>query len=423
MDGIQEYVAEMMSKKANTATSPSPSPEPSPAPTPSPTPTPTQTPTSEPAPTPEPQKVTPTEPTVEPKNAVEPEAEKNIDDDLSPFAKALLGDADKQEENKQDVEPDDLDKLALPEKASVEAKDAFAKVNANRAELRKELKALKAERDELAKKANSVNLAEFENQKKELESQIEKYKSDYEQAEKKLYALDIKQTKQWKEMITEPVTLIKAQTDKIADAYNIDGKELRNALLIEDTRKLTEILTEAGVNKFDIDELSKIRVEAKRIASMEKALKEDAKEAYRMLTEQQEKEALAATEARRAEFSSAKEGMAGHVKKSYPFLFTEIPADTEWNKSVGIANGFIQNADPTQLTAQAMGEVMAMAAVAPVALQALDKVKAELASLTAKYKRVAKINPTSTPTHGVVHQQESNDSIEGFVKSRLSRRK
>lgn len=367
--------------------------------------------------TPEKKEITPEKKEVTPeKKEVTPEED---DSGLSDFAKSILGEKPKE---KAPVVEDEIDKLNIPETSSVAAKDAFKKVNGDRARLKKELDTLKAEKEELSKKISAA--ADSENAKKvtTLEKELTDLRTKGEEAERRLYALDVKQTQKWNQLITEPLNTLGKAVEDIATKYDLDPKTLRQALAGTDTKVISELI--GDLNEFDKVELAKLRTEVHSVLKIRTHLESDAKEAHRILQEATEKEQEQVTTQRRSRFTAGRDKASQHLAEVLPFAFKEIEGDAEWNKLVTDHSAFVKGADPSRFTAEEMGETVALAASVPVLGATINRMAAELRTMQEKYQKLAKTKPAAGPKAGgnkdVVTSTATD--IDSYVQEQLGAR-
>lgn len=353
------------------------------------------------------------------------------DVEISALSKSLLGDNEevkeetKAEAKTEEVKEEEAD-VKLPETASIAAKDAFKKVNAERSKLKKELAELKTQKEELEKKiADSINDT---SSKKiaELEIQLEKYKKDNEAAETKLFALDVQQTKRYQELITTPLQEIANDVEEIARKASIDPVSLRKAMVSNDTKVLSDLIAESDINDFDKVELAKLRSEVKDVLKTREILEADSKtaaETFRRAEEEQFKQIDAHN---RSEYSKSLEEHKSRITNVMPALFKHIEGDENWNTLLDQYNQFLQIADPTKFTAEKTAQTITMAGATPILFAALDRVISDNKALSDRIKKLTKANPSAGPSATTATVTSTPPKTEGsigdFVKEQMARR-
>jgi hypothetical protein len=355
---------------------------------------------------------------------------KETDDlgELSPFAKMALelqgklgdGEDKPKPEDTTKKETDELDSIKLEEGTSVKAKEAFAKVNSDRVRLKKELQALAAEKEELAAKVAKADSDENTKRAVALEAEVARLKEAMEEKENRLYALDVKRSEKWKQVIDTPLQDLAVQVESIAKKYEgIDIRELRKAMAGDDTNLLSDLLSD--VNEFDKAELAKVRSEVKGILSLRKNLESDAKRAMEILDNAQQKQIESDRNAKLGVYKNTVEATVGYLEKSIPLAFTPIEGDEEHAKMVENYRTFLATADPTQFTAEATGQTAALAAAAPLMGLTIDRLNKELAVAYDKIKKLSKASAPagSSGTKQTETPTSSSGSLSDFVREQL----
>lgn len=325
--------------------------------------------------------------------------EEEDDDGLSDFAKSLLKeddtDEDKSKEKADDTDEEPEEKL--PDTASESAKAAFKKVNGDRSRLKKELKALQEEKAELTKQLQEGNPDVV----KTIQEELKTTKEQYAEAQRVIKALDVKASDEWKSTIDEPMKALREKADKLVEHYDgLDSRVVRRLIADGDTKQLAKLLNDAEVNSFDQAEFANIRQGVLKLSELKANLEKDAEEAAQILTNAQKQRFEQQEAQKKASYTQARDNLAKGFQKDYPQLFAKVEGDAAWNEAVDFATNFAQNADPTQLTTEQMGQAMAMAAVAPVATARLIQREKDLAILAAKYKKMLKTTPKVEPSQG-----------------------
>jgi predicted nucleic acid-binding Zn-ribbon protein len=382
----------------------------------------------------------PVETKTEVKTEVKTEAKKDEtktgDDDLklSKFSQSLLNEEEKKaDDTKTEGKPEDKkegsteegdDDIKLPETASVAAKDAFKKVNSERSRLKRELVALKEEKTKLEEQVKTVNTEETSKRIAELETELETFKKYNEEAETKLYALDVQQSARYKETISEPLQSIANEVESIASKYTLDAGKLRRAMAAEDTNGLSDILSEAEVNDFDKVQLAKLRTDVKSILKTRLILEKDSKAAAEILKKAEEEETKQFMSAKKTEYTKSLTKHKESITGVMPFLFTKSEDDNEWNGLVEEYDKFLTTADPTQFTAEKTAQAMAMAGATPILFAAIDRLMSDNKVLIDKYKKLTKSNPAAGPSTATAPNSapKTEGTISDFVRGELSKR-
>jgi hypothetical protein len=354
---------------------------------------------------------------------------------LSKFSQSLLNEETKDgeekktedtkvEANKETSDEEGDDDIKLPETASVAAKDAFKRVNSERSKLKKELATLKEEKSQLEEKLKTANTEETSTRIAELEVELERVKKFNEEAETKLYALDVQQSARYKETISEPLQAIAGEVEVLAKKYQIDAVKLRKAMAAEDTNGLSELLSEGDVNEFDKVQLAKLRTDVKGILKTREALEKDSKRAAEVLRRAEEEQTKQYIQVKKQEYTKSLVDHKDKITGFIPQLFQKTEDDQELNTLVDNYDKFLKTADPTAFTAEQTAQAMAMAGATPILFATIERLMADNKVLIEKYKKLTKSNPAAGPsTATTVNTPPKTDgSISDFVRDQMSKR-
>jgi hypothetical protein len=381
----------------------------------------------------------PVETKTEPKQEVKTEAKAEVkseekktgDDDLklSKFSQSLLNEEENKEEVKSEEKKEESleegdDDIKLPETASVAAKDAFKKVNSEKSKLKKELATLKEEKAKLEEQVNTVNTEETSKRIADLEIQLETLKKFNEEAETKLYALDVQQSARYRETISEPLQSIAGEVESLATKYNLDAVKLRKAMASDDTNGISELLSEAEVNEFDKVQLAKLRTDVKSILKTRELLEKDSKKAAELLKRAEEEETKQYITAKKQEYSKSLGTHREKITGFIPQIFQKSEDDQELNSMIDDYDKFLQGSDPTGFTAEQTAQAMAMAGATPILFATIERLMADNKVLVDKYKKLTKSNPSAGPSTATTANvtPKADGSISDFVRTELSRR-
>lgn len=353
----------------------------------------------------------------------------DVDDELSPFEKAVLGvtaDGTSKGDATDTTDTtgaDDDDNIELPERASAAAKESFAKLKAGRAQLKQELAAAKAEKAELEKKI--ADGGQSEAKIAQMEAEMLELKTRNETVETRLYALDVKSSRAYNNAVTKPLETLSEKAATYAKKYGVDPKKLSVAIAQRDTQPLADLLGELGANSFDHAEIAKLRTDVHSLLDMRETLEADAKEAARILKEGEAQHMSKVIQQRDSLIKQSTAQQVDVVKKSMPILFSKIEGDADWNKGIEDFDTFIATVDPTQFTEEQAGQSLAMAAAAPRLAMAYNRLLAEHLTLRSKYSRATKAapkagpsKPGSTAAGGSLLDVPIEDFVTNFVKNR-----
>lgn len=354
---------------------------------------------------------------------------------LSKFSQSLLNEETKESEekkadntkveaNKEATTEEGDDDIKLPETASVAAKDAFKRVNSERSKLKKELTTLKEEKVKLEEQLKTANTEESSKRIAELETQLETLKKYNDEAETKLYALDVQQSARYKQTITEPLQSIANEVESIATRYSLDAAALRRAMAIQDTTQLSALLAEADVNEFDKVQLAKLRGDVKDILKTREAIESDSKAAAELLRKAQDEENKQYVTSKKKEYAQSVTTHKERISSFIPELFQKSEEDQEWNNLIEEYDNLLSKADPTQFSAEQTAQTMAMAGATPILFAAIERLMADNKVLIDKYKKLTKSNPAAGPsTATTVNTPPKTDgSIGDYVREQMARR-
>jgi hypothetical protein len=306
-------------------------------------------------------------------------------------------------ENTEDPDLADLPKSA-PEKTKADWKSLKAvkkQVEQERDALRKELEELKAQPKT---QANDDEIAR-------VRQELEQYKSQFEEYDKRMALIDVKQSREYQENIAKPLANAENLIQAFATKYELSIPDIAKAAMQPNILERNSLLAEmvVGMNDFDKFEFKKVVDEAQQLFTRAQMVEENAQASRKYAEEQyrnqQEQNAAQQKEA----FNSAAEKVWQGISKRMPFLSEDSAA----------AEQLARDARESDL-ASASPEIQAYARYASVLLpDVLDKYEKQQAKIQELEAAIAKRSGAAPRAKSGSVPVKSNDSEEADFMSGL----
>jgi hypothetical protein len=297
----------------------------------------------------------------------------------------------------------DLPKSA-PEKTKADWKSLKAvkkQVEQERDALRKELEELKAQPKT---QANDDEIAR-------VRQELEQYKSQFEEYDKRMALIDVKQSREYQENIAKPLANAESIIQAFATKYELSIPEIAKAAMTQNLLERNSLLSEMvlGMNDFDKFEFKKVVDEAQQLFTRAQMVEENAQASRKYAEAQYQKQQEQAAAQRKEAFNSAAEKVWQGISKRMPFLSEDSAA----------AEQLARDARESDL-ASASPEIQAYARYASVLLpDVLDKYEKQQAKIQELEAAIAKRSGAAPRAKSGSVPVKSNDSEEADFMSGL----
>lgn len=276
-----------------------------------------------------------------------------------------------------------------PEQEEKQIDDLFA-TNAGQAfkKLKSDLKEARAAADaERTKLAADIAAAKTgvvpETEVKTLKEQLAARDAALQEYETELAITRVEGTRAYKEHVAKPLAAIRATVDTIAGAStNFKAPDILAALAETDPKKKDALLTEIAA---DIPERHRFNLynldgQYASLAAQEKFVRDNAKEALKIIEERNAGETASRTETQTKEYASALDATWTGLQKEVPFL-RPIEGQEKWNAALSDLDKLARSTDVTSLPAPAKAQIIYHAHAFPLAINALNYYAGEVVRL------------------------------------------
>jgi len=244
--------------------------------------------------------------------------------------------------------------------------------------LRRELETLKAAPKSAA---NDEEIAR-------VKAELEEYKSRYEEYDKKIALLDVKQSREYQENIAKPLANAESIIQAFATKYELSIPEIAKAAMnpnvLERNAQLAEMVV--GMNDFDKFEFKKVVDEAQQLFTRAQMVEQNAAAARKFAEEQSRKQQEEMTAQQRRAFDAAADKVWEGVAKRMPFVVEDAATAAKLAKDAREAD-----------LASASPEIQAYARYAsvllPTVLEKYEKQAAKIKELEASIAKRSGATP------------------------------
>jgi hypothetical protein len=304
-----------------------------------------------------------------------------------------------------------LEKVELSDKVQLSTKEAFAAVKkAAKVTQEKLQKELEAARKSVEGKVESKEMETIRKENDEL-------KKAQDDVESKLAILDVRNSRQYKSLVTDQLDVVKTAVDELATKYSVEAPVLRSVV---DPNvpydEFLQVVNEANINEEDKDTLKDYRKSLKTVLRNREDLEKNAKETKERLEAETKQQQEQFNLERSKLLVEAKSIFKDKILLDLGDHFQELEgqgADVDaWN---GVVKGFhktVESIDPASLDIEKQGMLAAMAAAFPVMLARLQIFEKDNTILQNKLRKLRSANSTASSAVASGVESKGKDDSE-----------
>lgn len=303
------------------------------------------------------------EPTVQAQAATEPvktaEPIKEVaksSDPLDAITRRLTG-KEELSVSKEAPISDDSD-IKAPDNLKPEAQTAWARLTKDLRDARTKIKELETKTAEAP--TNSVEQVD-------LKTQLDALKAERDEYESELKLARLESTREYKQAVTEPLTVIQKEVADIAKLYETDPVNIYAAMAESDPAKRRALLKEATTNFDPVDSLA-IRQKAEdlhKVFSRRELLTKDVQTVLQMLENEEKQEMELAEKQMQAQVEAAYKSEWENLQKENPLL-RPIEDNESWNNTLKGIEKQALDIENTELDPRSKARLTFNAAAMPV---------------------------------------------------------
>lgn len=267
-----------------------------------------------------------------------------------------------------------------------------------------EKEALRRELEEL--KANPKTAANDEEIAR-VKAELEDYKTRYEEYDKKVALLDVKQSREYQENIAQPLARAESIIQEFATKYELSIPEIARAAMNSNVLERNALLSEmvVGMNDFDKFEFKKVVDEAQQLFGRAQMVEQNASAARKYAEEQYRQQQEAMTTQQKQAFDSAADKVWDGITKKMPFVVEDAASAAKLAKDAREAD-----------LASASPEVQAYARYASVLLPTvLEKYEKQAAKIKELEASIAKRSGAAPRAKSGSVPREVGEEPEDFM--------
>jgi hypothetical protein len=308
---------------------------------------------------------------------------------LDVLTKRLTG----QEEAAKDktAPADDLD-IKTPENLKPEAQTAWARLTKDLRDARTKLKELEAKTAQAP--ANSVEQVD-------LKAQLDALKQERDEYESELRFARLESTKEYKQAVTEPLSVIQKEVADIAGIYEADPRAIYSAMVEPDAAKRRALLKEATANFDPVDSLA-VRAKAEELQKVferRDILTKDVKTVLEMLENEERTEMETFQKRSQEELTTAYKTEWENMQKENPLL-RPIEDNEAWNNTLKTIESKALEIENTELDPRSKARLTFNAAAMPVVMQLFQDYVSKTQTRISELEKTAKELRSTIPSVG-----------------------
>lgn len=276
-------------------------------------------------------------------------------DSVDILTKRMTGQEEKVEE-KVKAEDD----LKAPENLKPEAQTAWARLTKDLRDARAKIKELETKTSEAP--TNSV-------EQQDLKAQLDALKTEKDEYEQELRLARLESTKEYKQAVTEPLSVIQKEVSELAKLYETDPRNIYAAMTEPDPMKRRALLKEA-TEKFDPVDSLMIRNKAEELQKVferRDILTKDVKTVLQMLEAEEKQEFETRQKQAQVELETAYKIEWENMQKENPLL-RPIEDNEAWNNTLKAIEKQALDIENTELDARSKARLTFNAAAMPVVM-------------------------------------------------------
>ena len=290
------------------------------------------------------------------------------------------------------TEPTVEEEIKAPENLKPEAQTAWAKLTKELRDARTKIKDLETKTSEAPN--NSIEQAD-------LKAQLEALKSERDEYENELRFSRLEATKEYKQAVTEPLSIIQREVSEIAKIYETDPNGIFAAMAEPDTAKRRAMLKDATASFDPVDSLA-IRQKAEdlqKVFERRDLLTKDVKTVLEMLESDEKKETEAYQQRMQQEIQEAYKAEWETLQKENPLL-RPIEDNEAWNNTLQAIEKQALDIENTELDPRAKARLTFNAAAMPVVMQVFQDYVSKTQSRINDLEKLTKELRATIPSAG-----------------------
>lgn len=306
---------------------------------------------------------------------------------LDVLTKRLTGQEDKVVEKATD----DLD-VKTPDNLKPEAQTAWARLTKDLRDARAKIKELETQTSQAPN--NSIEQAD-------LKAQLDALKAERDEYEGELRFARLESTKEYKMAVTEPLSVIQKEVSEIAGLYQTDPRSIYSAMVEPDAAKRRVLLKEATANFDPVDSLM-IRNKAEELQKVferRDLLTKDVQTVLSMLENDEKTEMEAFQRQAQEELNNAYKAEWEAIQNENP-LFRPIENNETWNNTLKSIESKALEIENTELDARSKARLTFNAAAMPVVMHLFQDYVSKTQSRISELEKTAKELRSTIPSAG-----------------------
>lgn len=324
--------------------------------------------------------------------AKESTAQKATTSDLSNPIDVLTKRLTGQEEiTKEKIPTEELD-VKTPDNLKPEAQTAWARLTKDLREARNKIK-------ELETKTSAAPEASIE--QVDLKAQLDALKAERDEYENELRFTRLESTKEYKQAVTEPLSVIQKEVADIAGLYEADPRLIYSAMVEPDAAKRRAMLKEATANFDPVDSLA-VRQKAEdlqKVFERRDILTKDVKTVLEMLENEERTEMETFQKRAQEEVTMAYKTEWENLQRENPLL-RPIEDNEAWNNTLKSIESKALEIEGTELDPRSKARLTFNAAAMPVIMQVFQDYVAKTQTRINELEKTAKELRATLPSVG-----------------------
>lgn len=284
------------------------------------------------------------------------------------------------------------EEIKAPENLKPEAQTAWAKLTKELRDARSKIKDLETKTAEAPK--NSV-------EQTELKAQLEALKAERDEYENELRFSRLEATREYKQAVTEPLSVIQKEIAEISKIYETDPRLIYSAMVEPDTAKRRAMLKEATASFDPVDSLA-VRQKAEdlqKVFERRDLLTKDVKTVLDMLENDEKKEVEAFQQKAQQEIQEAYKTEWEALQRENPLL-RPIEDNEAWNNTLQSIERQALEIENTDLDPRAKARLTFNAAAMPVVMQVFQDYVAKTQSRINDLEKLTQELRSTLPSSG-----------------------
>lgn len=312
----------------------------------------------------------------------------DLSNPLDVLTKRLTG---QEEIAKEKAPAEELD-IKTPDNLKPEAQTAWARLTKDLRDARSKIKELEA-------KTSAAPEASVE--QVDLKAQLDALKAERDEYENELRFTRLESTKEYKQAVTEPLSVIQKEVADIAGLYEADPRLIYSAMVEPDAAKRRAMLKEATANFDPVDSLA-VRQKAEdlqKVFERRDILTKDVKTVLEMLENEERTEMETFQKRAQEEVTTAYKSEWENLQRENPLL-RPIEDNEAWNNTLKSIESKALEIENTELDPRSKARLTFNAAAMPVIMQVFQDYVAKTQTRINELEKTAKELRATLPSVG-----------------------